>query len=229
VLCTGGLCSPSRITRKKSDDRCGTRPRWLRRVSRLRSSTLAPASRRHLYMRAAPQSTPAGAGADGDRTARSRRNTHAAHYPAEDWWLLPAPRTRMAPDGRDRHSDGLVQELRRRRQDRESRATPGGLSEDLAPTSHASKLRCRRRRARTSRATTGGGRWHGPVELAGTPITTHRHAVPVGRVRERVIPVSGHAVRQPALPGASSELRAAMDAGLPGGRYLIPRPGVDGN
>ena len=70
VLCTGGLCSPSRITRKKSDDRCGTQPRWLRRVSRLRSSTLAPASRRHLYTRAAPQSTPAGAGADGDRTAR---------------------------------------------------------------------------------------------------------------------------------------------------------------
>ena len=81
VLCTGGLCSPSRITRKKSDDRCGTRPRWLRRVSRLRSSTLAPASRRHLYTRAAQQSTPAGAGADGDRTARSRRRRAGTRTP----------------------------------------------------------------------------------------------------------------------------------------------------
>jgi len=45
------------------------------------------------------------------------------------------------------------------------------------------------------------GRRHGLVErAAGTPITTHRHAVPAGRVRERVIPVAGHAEQQPAVP-----------------------------
>ena len=203
MLCTGGLCSPSRITRKKSDDRCGTRPRWLRRVSRLRSSTLAPASRRHLYTRAAPQSTPAGAGADGDRTARSRRSRAGTR----------TPRTILPRIGGcfPRHAHGWRRTA--------ATVTPATSSKSSLAVAGLERPAPRTRRSRW-RATPGGryGRM-APLSGRGLPsFTTRRHAVPAGRVRERVVPVAGHAERQPALPGASAELPATTDAGLRGGR-----------
>ena len=97
--------------------------------------------------------------------------------------------------------------------------TPATSSKSSLAVAGLERPAPRTRRSRW-RATPGGryGRM-APLSGRGLPsFTTRRHAVPAGRVRERVVPVAGHAERQPALPGASAELRATTDAGLRGGR-----------
>ena len=101
----------------------------------------------------------------------------------------------------------------------------GGLVEDLAPPARASKLCCHRRRARASRATPGG-----MAPLSG-PASRDSH--PSRRTVRATSGTcdSGRWARRTGGGGAGRLRRAGRDeqCGLRGGRYLISRPGVDGN